>query len=51
MRYVSNRSPEHYVTIPDDSELRPGTINYIIREVANSLNISKSELVQLLFGD
>ena len=38
----------HHVTIPHDA-LRVGTLNGILREVANSLGVSKEELIKRIF--
>ena len=36
----------HHVTIPRRDALRVGTLNGILREVANSLGVSKEELIK-----
>lgn len=39
----------HHVTIPRHDALRVGTLNGILREVANSLGVSKEELIKRIF--
>ena len=48
MRYVTYSNGEHYVTIPDHSNLRIGTLDSIIRLVADHLEISKESVVESL---
>jgi|UniRef100_A0A7C3SLE2 predicted RNA binding protein YcfA (HicA-like mRNA interferase family) len=42
---------EHHITIPFHPSLKMGTLNSIMREVANHLKISKEELIQRLWGE
>ncbi|MGH7571528.1 MAG: hypothetical protein ACREMK_06760 [Gemmatimonadota bacterium] len=48
---LTRATPEgsHHVTIPRHDALRVGTLNGILREVANSLGISKEELIRRIF--
>jgi predicted RNA binding protein YcfA (HicA-like mRNA interferase family) len=41
----------HRITIPDHRQIRIGTISSILSEVALHFNISKEELVALLFKE
>lgn len=41
---------EHRITIPRHSALRVGTLNSILKDVAEHLGVSKDELVQELWG-
>jgi len=41
---------EHHVTIPAHKPLHVGTLNSILREVAEHLNLSREELVESLWG-
>ncbi len=40
---------EHHVTIPDHNPLRIGTLNGILGDVAQYLNLSKDEIIRDLF--
>ncbi len=42
----STAESEHHVTIPRHSPLRVGTLNSILSEIAEHLNISKDELLK-----
>ncbi len=46
----SLRGHKHHVTIPDHNSLRLGTLNSILSDVADYLNIQRSKLEQELFG-
>jgi hypothetical protein len=41
---------EHHITIPAHPSLRIGTLNKILRLVAEFLQIEKEELLRRLFG-
>ena len=43
-------SQEHHVTIPAHNPLKLGTLNAILKEVAENLKMSKKELSEKLFG-
>lgn len=43
------KSQSHKITIPDHKEIKIGTLNNILNEVANYLGITKTELVEYLF--
>ena len=52
MRLTTERgSTVHRITIPRHSVLRVGTLNNILRDVAEYLSIDKSKLVNELFKD
>lgn len=40
---------EHKITIPDHNPIKIGTLNNILREISDYLQISKDELVSKLF--
>ena len=40
----------HHITIPTHNPIKIGTLNAIINELSNILGISKSELIEKLFG-
>lgn len=51
IRLVSiHKSKEHKITIPDHQEIKIGTLNNILNDVANYLEITKEELLKELFG-
>ncbi len=51
MRYTSTfKGHEHLVTIPDHSAIRVGTLADILGDVADYLEIDRSELIEELFG-
>jgi predicted RNA binding protein YcfA (HicA-like mRNA interferase family) len=51
IRLRSNlRGQLHYVTIPDHDDLRPGTLNAVLSDVADYLNVERSALAEELFG-
>ena len=43
------RGPAHHLTVPDHRSLRVGTLNTILSDVADYLEIQRSELEQELF--
>ena len=45
------RGDEHLLTIPRHKNLRVGTLNSILKDIADYLAISKEELTRELFGD
>jgi hypothetical protein len=45
----SIRGYVHHVTVPDHKSLRLGTLNKILSDVADYLNIERSQLAQELF--
>ena len=50
MRLVSNfRSFKHKITIPDHRSIKIGTLNNILRDLAEYLKIPKENLVEALF--
>ncbi len=51
MRFTTQHSGEHNVTIPDHAALRPGTLGAVINQIAAHHGLSKKELIRLLFGE
>jgi predicted RNA binding protein YcfA (HicA-like mRNA interferase family) len=52
MRLTSTyRGKEHHITIPRHKNLRVGTLNSILGDIADYLMVSKEEIVRELFGD
>ena len=50
MRLTTHVNGEHHITIPKHKPLKPGTLNSILRDVAEHLGMSKRELMEDLFG-
>ncbi len=51
MRLVSDEmGAPHHVTVPKNDPLPVGTLDSILRDVANYLEVTKDELIQVLFG-
>jgi predicted RNA binding protein YcfA (HicA-like mRNA interferase family) len=50
MRLTTTQGGEHYVTIPRHESLRVGTLNAILRDVAEHLDIPRQTLLETLFG-
>jgi len=49
MRLTTQQGGEHHVTIPRHNPLRIGTLNSIVRDVAQHLGIARDALVKALF--
>jgi hypothetical protein len=45
MRLTTRQGGEHHVTIPDHSPLRVGTLNAILKDVAQHLGLERDELL------
>jgi hypothetical protein len=50
MRLTTTQGGEHHVTIPRHESLRVGTLNAILRDVAEHLDIPRQTLLETLFG-
>jgi hypothetical protein len=50
MRLTTLQRGEHHVTVPRHDPLRIGTVAAVLAEVANHFEMSRDELVDLLFG-
>lgn len=50
LRYVTFEEGEHHQTIPDHKWLRPGTLNAVLRQVADHHGLTRDELLEILFG-
>ncbi len=50
MRLTTTRGGEHHVTIPRHKSLRVGTVDAILRDVAEHLEIPRQTLLETLFG-
>ena len=49
IRLTTMQNGEHHVTIPNHSPIKIGTLNNIIKDIAEHFGISKEELVERLF--
>ena len=50
MRLTTQQGGEHHVTIPRHSPLRIGTLNAILKDVAQHLGLERDELLAELMG-
>ena len=50
IRLTTHLKGEHHITIPRHKPLKIGTLNSILKDVANHLGIDKKSLVKELFG-
>jgi len=50
IRLTTLENGEHHVTIPAHPELRIGTLNAILTDVAFHLDLDRNQLIQELFG-
>lgn len=49
MRLTTQQGGEHHVTVPRHKPLRVGTLNSILKDVAEHMKISRDELAESLF--
>lgn len=49
MRLTTQQGGEHHVTIPRHKPLRVGTVNSILKDIAEHLKLSRDELAESLF--
>ena len=49
IRLTTQVGGEHHVTIPAHNPLRTGTLNAILKEVAEHLNLSREQLIESLW--
>ena len=49
IRLITDYGGEHQVTIPRHKDLRVGTLNAILGDVANHLGLNRDELIDTLF--
>lgn len=50
VRLTTKQKAEHHITIPQHSSLKPGTPNAILLEIADHFEITKKDLLELLFN-
>jgi len=48
VRLTTKEKGEHHITIPRHSPLKPGTLNAILTEIADHLQMTKKDLLQFL---
>ena len=51
MRLTSNLKGEHHITIPKHKPLKVGTLNSILSDIAEYLELDKQILISELFGE
>jgi predicted RNA binding protein YcfA (HicA-like mRNA interferase family) len=49
VRLTTNQEGEHHITIPKHKALRVGTLNSILKDVAEHLKLDRDELIKSLF--
>lgn len=50
LRLTTALGGEHHVTLPRHRPLRVGTLNRVLKEVAEHLGVDREELLRRLFG-
>jgi predicted RNA binding protein YcfA (HicA-like mRNA interferase family) len=50
MRLTTQQGGEHHVTIPRHSPLRIGTLNSMLKDVAEHFGMTRDELSESIFG-
>lgn len=50
IRLTTDRGGEHHITIPDHDPIKVGTLNAILRDVAEHAGVDRAQLLQALFG-
>jgi len=51
IRLTTQQGGEHHVTIPQHKPLRIGTLNAILKDVAEHLKMERETLIQSIFGE
>ncbi|MEM9118159.1 MAG: type II toxin-antitoxin system HicA family toxin [Cyanobacteria bacterium P01_F01_bin.56] len=49
IRLTTQEKGEHHVTIPNHSPLKIGTLNAILKHIANHFQISRDDLIKRIF--
>jgi predicted RNA binding protein YcfA (HicA-like mRNA interferase family) len=49
IRLLTQENGEHHVTIPNHRPIKVGTLNAILRDIADHFAIDRDELIQRLF--
>ena len=50
IRMTTQENGEHHVSIPNHNPIKVGTLNGIIGDVAEHFQITKEEVIMILFG-
>jgi predicted RNA binding protein YcfA (HicA-like mRNA interferase family) len=50
LRLTTQENGEHHITVPNHSPIKLGTLNAIVREIAEHFNIDRDELLSRLFS-
>lgn len=50
IRVTTQRNGEHHITIPAHDPIKIGTLNAILRDVADHADLSREELLEELFS-
>lgn len=50
LRLTTQHRGEHHVTVPNHDPLRTGTLNGVLKDVAEHVGMSRDEVVKKLFG-
>ncbi len=51
MRLTTQQGGEHHITIPQHKPLRIGTLNSILKDVADHLKMERDDLINSIFGE
>jgi predicted RNA binding protein YcfA (HicA-like mRNA interferase family) len=51
LRLTTKQNGEHHVTIPRHSSLRVGTLNSILKDVAEHLGLERDQLIESLLNE
>ena len=51
IRLTTQQKGEHHITIPAHKPLKVGTLNAILRDIANHFQLNRDELLNQLFGN
>ncbi len=50
LRLTTHENGVHHVTVPNHSPIKIGTLNAILRDIADHFNISRDDLIDQLFS-
>lgn len=50
LRLTTNEGGEHHVTVPNHDSLRAGTLNGVLKDVAQHVGLTRDDVVKQLFG-
>ena len=50
LRLTTQEGGEHHVTVPNHESLRTGTLNGVLKDVAEQAGLTRDDVVQKLFG-